>query len=460
MDSQAADQATDSAGKGGKGGLSKSLGFFSLALFGIGMIIGAGVYSIIGAAAGEALDGLWLSFLAGAFAALLTGLSYAELSTAIPRTGAEFTYLRMAAPSYPLLGGAVGYLLVFSTCATAATVALAFAGYMQLFSSLPAWLSAAGLLILCGLISIWGIKHSTWVNAILTLTELAGLFMVVVVGWDLPAFSASISAELHPGIFAGAALIFFVYLGFEDIANLSEEAREPGRDLPRAILVALAVTSVLYVLVALAVVNLLSPAELAQSQSPLAAAVAAEQPGLRGWVGIIALVSTANTALIASIISARMLFSMARSGAAPAALSRLAARRRTPWLASIVVFALALLFLPFGKAATTASFSSFAALIAFGAVNAAAIRLRYSHPQLERPFRIPLSIGRFPLPAALGLLTVLALLTQFNFLTYAVGLAALATALLLLHFLPGRKSEEAGAGREEQAASGAAAGRP
>jgi APA family basic amino acid/polyamine antiporter len=404
-------------------GLKRTLGLFGLTAFGVGVIIGAGVYSVVGAAAGEAREGLWLSFVIGAAIALLTGLSYAELATALPKAGAEFIYLQRAAPRKPWLATVVGYVLVFATGATAATVSLAFGGYLQLFADVPVWAAALCLLAVCTLVNIAGIKESMWVNVVFTGIEVLGLLIVIAFGFGgTRAPLESLGAPLHAGILTGAAVIFFVYLGFEEIANLAEEARQPDRDLPRAIAISLVATTVLYVLVALAIMTLLPPAELAGSESPLADAVGRVSGGAARWLGLIALVSTANTCLIAMIAGSRMLFSMARDEATHPALATLLARRQTPWIAAIVAFGLACLYLPLGKAEATASLSSFGALLAFASVNAAAIVLRYTQPKLKRPFRIPLTIGRLPLPAVAGLLSIGLLLTQFTTLTYAVGL--------------------------------------
>src|SRR5687767_11183024 len=129
--------------------LRKSLGFPSLAFYGIGAIIGAGIYSVIGAAAGKAGPALWISFLLGALVAALTALSYAELATMFPRAGAEYVYVRKAAPALGLAAFLVGALVALTAATTSATVALAFGGYVRVFLEIPAWISAACLLLLC-----------------------------------------------------------------------------------------------------------------------------------------------------------------------------------------------------------------------------------------------------------------------------------------------------------------------
>src|SRR5690606_35811391 len=150
-------------------------GLISLSLFGIGMIVGAGIYSVIGAAAGKAGDALWLSFLIGALAAFLTGLAYAELATTFPEAGAEYVYLGRAFPHQRWLAFLGGFITIAAAGATVATVSLAFGGYLRLFTDVPQVLAAALLMLGCAGLNIIGIRQSTIVNAILTLIELGGL---------------------------------------------------------------------------------------------------------------------------------------------------------------------------------------------------------------------------------------------------------------------------------------------
>jgi len=409
--------------------LARVLGLSSLAFYGTGQILGAGIYSVIGAVAGLAGEALWLSFLLATVVALLTGLSYAELASAYPAAGAEYVYMRHAFPRWRWAPFATGIIIVASGAATAATVALAFGGYLQDFVPLPAVLAAGVLLALFTLLNIIGIRQSSWTNVVFTLVEATGLLLVIGIGVTRPQFGAAILARPQPGVFAGAALVFFAYLGFEDIANLAEEARHPARDLPRAIFLSLGVTTVLYILVGLASVALVRPERLAASDAPLAAAVMDAAPALAGAIGAIALFATANTALITLIVGSRMLFAMARDGDLPASLARVLPRRETPWIAAIVMLAGATVLLPFRNVATVAGLSSFGALIAFTTVHLSLVVLRHREPERARPFRVPLAAGRTPILPVLGALSALALMLQFNRVVYLVGaLALLATA--------------------------------
>ena len=226
-------------------------------------------------------------------------------------------------------------------------------------------------------------------------------------------------------------MIFFVYLGFEEIANLAEESKKPERDMPRAILASLAITTALYLLVALAVVALVPAAQLAASESPLSDSVRGKSEHAALALGVIALFSTANTALITMIAGSRMLFSMARSGEFPGLLARVLPQRKTPWVAAILVLTIAAVLVPLGKVKTLGSLASFMALVAFASVHLCVIVLRYRRPQTRRPFRVPLSIGRLPLLPCLGIATAAALLFHFERLVLILGVSIIAASLAM-----------------------------
>jgi len=418
--------------------LKPVLGPAQLFFYSVGVIVGAGIYSVIGAAAGLAGEALWLSFLLGALAALLTGLSYAEMATAFPYAGAEYIYVQKAMPRWRWAAFGTGAIILIGGAATAATVAVAFAGYVRIFFDLPEMVSALGLLVACTALGLWGLRESSWANIVFTLIEVAGLVLVITVGLTRDSFGAALAALPHSGVMASAAIIFFVYLGFEEIANLAEEVRDPARDLPRAIFASIVATTVLYVLVALAVVALVTPRELAASEAPLATALASVWPRSAGLLSAVALFATANTVLITLIATARVAFSMGRDGGMPTALARVLPARQTPWVASLLIFAIAAALIPIGKLDFLAGLSSFAAVLAFLAVNVALIVLRFRRPDQPRPFRVPLAIGRLPVLPVLGIAALGLLLLHFERVVYLAGLGAIvlaATAFLAREWL-------------------------
>jgi amino acid transporter len=410
--------------------LKPVLGPVQLIFYSVGVIVGAGVYSVLGAAAGLAQNSLWISFLVSAGVALLTAISYAEMTTSFPAAGAEYVYIRRAWPKADWLAFGVGAIILIGGAATAATVAIAFGGYLRVFVDCPAPVAALLLLGGCTAFNIWGLRESSWVNIVFTSIEVAGLLLVIVAALmaDTPLPAAADAG--NSSVMAAAALLFFVYLGFEEVANLAEEVRNPSRDLPIALFVSLAITTGLYVAVSLAVLALAAPAELAASEAPLAEAVQKAWPGAANVLSAIALFATANTVLITVIATSRVAFSMARDREIPAAFARLLPVRQTPWVAAILTFAMASVLIPIGSVKILAELSSFAALVAFFAVNLVLIVLRYRMPGHQRPFRVPLALGRLPVLPVLAIASIVLLLIHFEWQIYAAGGVALAASAL------------------------------
>lgn len=405
--------------------LNRVLGPVQLVFYGVGVIVGAGVYSVIGTAAGLAHQDLWMSFAIGAGVAFLTAISYAEMATSYPEAGAEYIYIRRAWPKADWLSFGVAITILLGGAATAATVAMAFGGYLRVFLDLPPVLSAAALLIACTAVNIWGLRESSWVNMLFTSIEVGGLLLVIAAGLAREASPSPQTFETQPAIMAGAALLFFVYLGFEEIANLAEEVRHPARDIPLALFTSMAITTVLYVLVALAVVNMATPGELASSDAPLATAMNSVWPRLANVLGGVALFATANTVLITIIATSRLTFSMARDGELHGIFAGLLPRRQTPWVAAILSLAVAVALLPIGSVRILAEISSFAALAAFLTVNLSLITLRYTHPHHPRPFRVPGAIGRMPVLPLAAIASIVLLLIHFDWPIYVAGGVAL-----------------------------------
>jgi len=413
------------------GKLNKTLNVTALTFYGIGMILGAGIYSVIGAAAAEAKDALWLSFALSSVVVLLTALSYAELATMFPQAGAEYVYLGEAFPRHRIVAFVTSSFVALSGCATAATVSLSFAGYFNHFLSAPAPLVAFAILATAAAVAIVGIQESSWVNMVFTTIEATGLVLFIYLGAQSPEFGEAFLKAPHLGVFSGAALVFFSFLGFENIANLAEEAKEPEKSIPRAILLSVGISTIIYVGVGLAAVALVEPAKLAASASPLATAAAAHSKTIAGALGGIALFATANTALISLIAVSRIFFSMARKKDLPKVFTKTLAKRKSPWTATLLAFAIGAVLLPLGKVELVASVSSLSALLAFVAVNVALITLRFDRARSRRPFRVPLAVGKVPVLPLMAIFCLLGLMTQFETMVYLIGVLALVACAAL-----------------------------
>lgn len=410
--------------------LRRSLGLPLLLFYGIGVIVGAGIYSIIGAVVGEAGHAAWMSLLLAAIPALLVGLCYAELSVRFPSAGASYIYVREAFPRQPWAGFLAGFVFIAAAAATATTVAVAFGDYVSFLLGLPGWLFAIGLLAACTLVNVAGIRESSWMTVACTLIELAGLAVIIALGIGSGRIGERVFEADAAAVLGGAALSFFVYTGFEGLANLSEETKRPERNIPLAILVSLAVTTVLYVLVALAVVALAEPREIAGSDAPLVTAASAAAPWMKNALGWVALFAMANTALITLVVTARTVMVMAREGQLPSVLGRTSAARKSPWAAALVMGALASVFLPLGEVAVLGSVSSLLILTLFVAVCASLVLVRLRDEAPQKGFRVPWSVRGIAVVPVVGIVSVLVLAARFEPVVYAAGVGAVAVGVL------------------------------
>lgn len=457
-------QSLDPAGGGDAAGadtrLKRCLSLWEIVIYGVGLILGAGIYVLVGSAAGIGGNMLWLSFICAAVVAGFTALSYAELSSLYPKAAAEYLYTREAFGSEGLAWcvGFVGVLLGFTT---ASAVAVGFADYLTRFFPVAEGLAALGLIAASSWLSFWGIKESARFNAVATSIEIGGLMIIVVAGayfmlkgdvgladlWEFPGQSNGVTERYLPVVSAGA-LIFFAYMGFEDIANIAEEAEQPRKVLPKAFIYSLLISTVIYVLVAVVAVSVLPYYELAKHPQPLSAVMERLVGGIAPeLVAVIALFATANTVLITLIVSARMLYGMAEQRSLPRAFGWVHKGRRTPWVAVSVVAAVAALFLLFEKVEVLASISDVGIFILFFFVNVSNVVLRYRRSDLERAWRAPFNIGAFPVVSALGAISCVTMLVtidrpveilDFHVSSLYVGLAIFLLAVPL-YFILGKR---------------------
>jgi APA family basic amino acid/polyamine antiporter len=422
--------------------LRRELGLLEVTLSGVGIILGAGVYVLIGQAAGLAGNAIWLAFGISAIIALLTGLSYAELSSMFPKAGAEYDYVKNAFNAQ--LAFVIGWLVFLSGVLAAATVALGFAGYFSALTSIPVLISAIVLLIVLTALLVYGVKETARAAVIATLIEVSGLVIIIAIGlphlgsvnyWEMP--------QGYSGLFAASALIFFAYQGFESMVKFSEETKKPEITVPKALILALTISVILYVLVALSVVSVIGWQQLAVSNAPFAdVASVSLGPNAAVIIAIVALFATANTALMSMYASSRILYGMAGSSDLTARLALVHPVRRTPWIAILVCGVLSLMLIFAGDIAFIANVTNFTLFLTFMVINAAVIVLRYHSPRTPRPFRIPYSIGRLPLVPVAGIVFCIFLLgvQDLAVLTFGLVLTGIGVVLMIIigHY-PSRK---------------------
>ncbi len=416
--------------------LERSLGLAAVVVYAVGDILGAGIYALVGQVAAVASTGAWASFVVAAVVAAFTALTYAELSSRFPYAAGAAAYTQRVFAS-PLLAFLVGVFVLASGVTSAATVSLAFLGYLPKSLSLPAGWGSVALLAAMSLLSFWGMRESARVNLVLTLVEVGGLVLVLVgaahvlgeVGWSTARERLVLDADVA-AVLGGATIAFFAFIGFEDTANIAEEVRDPSWVLPRAILIALAVTTTLYVAVAVGALVTLSADELAGHPAPLAAVVAAaglEIPGgLFSWIALFAI---CNTGLLNLIMASRLAYGMARDGLLPAVIGRVHARRRTPWVGILVAFGLAGTLALSGGVRILAQTTSLLLLSVFATLHAALLKLKWQGEAApDGVFVVPRWIP------AVGLVVSLALLARYPLGGYLRALGLLAAGVLLFRF--------------------------
>ncbi len=395
--------------------LKRSLGLFEVTVAGVGIILGAGIYALIGIGAGYAGNGIWLAFLLSALLSAFTGLSYAELSTLFKDDGGEYDYVEKAFNKKT--AWVVGMLVLATGFISAATVALGFGGYLSaLLDTHFVVLFGILLILVMTIVNFMGIRQSSFFNIVCTLIEFGGLVFIVIFGFkSLGNVNYFNLAQGMHGVFKAAALVFFAYMGFESIVKLTEETKNPEKTIPRALILSVIISAILYVIVALIAVSVLPWQELAASKAPLAS-VAAVLVGSKAFLilVIVALFSTANTVLVTLVTSSRLLYSMAQRKSLPSFLAQVHAATRTPMNAILLMMTVTILFTLIGNIEFVANLNDVFLFMTFGMVNLATLVLRYTLDK-KRSFRVPVNIGKF------SVLSFLGLLTSMFMLVYAVG---------------------------------------
>jgi APA family basic amino acid/polyamine antiporter len=364
-------------------GLRRALSLPLITFYGLGTILGAGIYVLVGEVAGVAGMYAPISFVAAALVAAFTAFTYAELSARHPLSGGEAIYVQEAL-GHRGLSTFVGALIVFAGLVSSATLANGFVRYLGVFVQLPDTLVIVVVITLLGALALWGILESATVAAIATLIEIVGLVLIVVVCresfLDLPARLPELFPPFEAGawwsISLGAFLAFYAFIGFEDMVNVAEEVKDPQRTMPKAIILALVGATVLYFLVVMVAVLSLPPSTLAGHGAPLALLFETATGSHPAIITLISLFAVINGALIQIIMATRMLFGMARAGWLIAPLARVSGSTRTPVVATVVITIGVMVFAVWLPLITLARLTSFAILLVFVLVNVSLIRIK------------------------------------------------------------------------------------
>ncbi len=365
-------------------GLKRSLGLTLVVLYGLGVTIGAGIYVLIGATAGQA--GLYapLSFGIAALVMAPTAASFAELSSRMPVSAGEAAYVREGFSSRGL-ALAVGLLVVTAGSVSAAAVAIGAAGYIAVFIAAPETLIITLVVLAMGLAAAWGILESVSFAGVLTLIEIGGLVLIVVacIGHD-PTITlrlgevvpSNFDPVIWSGIFSAGLLAFFAFIGFEDLVNIAEEVKHPLKVLPWAIFLTLALSTLIYVMV-VSVAVLSVPVEgLAASKAPLGFVYESVTGGSPLVISAIAIVATLNGIIVQMIMASRVLYGLSSQGDLPEILSRVSPLTRTPLIATALVVAIILILALLFPIGSLAEMTSRVTLTIFSLVNLALLRIK------------------------------------------------------------------------------------
>jgi basic amino acid/polyamine antiporter, APA family len=435
--------------------LKKSIGVVALTVYGIGNMLGAGIYATVGNAAGLMGNAVWVCFALSLVAAALTGLCYASLGSRYPKAaGAAFITRR--AFGFPMLAYVIGLAVVASGLTSMAGASRAFSRFaLELFGlqAHPALTAAAVLTLILGLawINYRGLRESAWLNALCTIIETSGLLIVIFVGiryWGSVNYldtttpanpTGSLSLTL---MLSGAVLTFYSFVGFEDLLNISEEVKNPRRTFPIALLTALAITTLIYAGVSITAVSVIPVEEWARKATlekpaaSLRSVVEVAAPWFKLSIfSFIMLVSVVNTALLNFIMGSRLLYGMSRQGLVPAFLGKLHPTRQTPHVAILLLVVIVLILTSLGDTAHLGKATALLLLTAFTVVNISLFILQSRPSEPKGGFEIPRII---PILGAIACLTLLGGETHQAYTkgTYTpIAIAAAMVAIITIMYL-------------------------
>ncbi len=399
------------------------LGVWGAASIGIGAIIGTGIFVLLGVAAGLAGPSVIFSFIIAGVTALLTGLSSAELASFITEEGGSYIYTTKAFGRFP--GFVIGWLKSFDYIVGSSAVSIGFASYFTYFLHLPPLQSTIITIatvwpIMLMILNLKGIREASGANTGLVILKVSALILFIFVG-AFYLFNSGNFSNYHPffpnginGMLSGAAIIFFAFIGFNTVTMVAEEVKDPQKNVPRAVLLAFAVCTLLYIGVSLVAVGLLNWQILGQSTAPVETAltVATNNFWILEFVAISALFATTSVILSSIIGGSRALFSMSRKGVIPKVFSRISEKSGVPLFTVIICgISISLIVLvASGNLEQLASIFNFGTLLTFAFINLSLLKLRTKMPDAKREFKVPL----YPLTPLLGLFSCIGLAFYLN----------------------------------------------
>jgi basic amino acid/polyamine antiporter, APA family len=387
--------------------LVRVMGPWLLLLFIVGDILGTGIYALTGQVAKQVGGVVWLPFVVAFVVALVTAFSYLELVTKYPRAAGAALYTHRAFRIH-FFTFIVAFAVMCSGITSASTASRAFAAnmshvfHLNLAGGVGITLLGLAFMALVGMVNFRGVGESVKVNVVLTCVELSGLLIIIFIGlWAIGAGQGDVSRVtqfrtaadgsllLWP-VIAATTLAFFAMVGFEDSVNMAEECKNPTRIFPKVLLAGLVLTGLVYVLVSISAITLVSPEQLGEGETPLLKVVQAGAPNFPLWIfGFITMFAVANSALINMLMASRLVYGMSREHVLPAALGRVHATRRTPYVSIAFTTLLAFALITFvGEVPALGGTTALLLLCVFTVVNVAVLVLRRDRVDHEH-FRTP-----------------------------------------------------------------------
>jgi len=382
--------------------LKRSLTLPQLVLYGLGTTIGAGIYALIGELAGISGYLAPVSFLVASLIAGLTALSFAELSGRYPRCAGAALYVKEGF-SIDRLSILVGLLVIAAGLVSASALVNGFVGYLHEFIDMDRLAIIFLVVLSLGFIAAWGIKESVTIAAAITVIEIGGLVLIIIVSVNGLEMGTARWGELLPSldttsfgsIYAGSLLAFYAFIGFEDMVDVAEETVHAKRNLPIAIILTLGITTLLYMAIMISAVMTISPEVLATSEAPLALIYeyhTGEQAVLISIIGMFAII---NGALIQMIMASRVFYGLSSRGQLHAVFKFVHPNTQTPLVATLAATVIVLILSSVGRLATLAETTSVIMLIVFSMVNLALWRIKRRDPNpadtIVFPFWIPVA---------------------------------------------------------------------
>jgi len=368
--------------------LARNINLPLLTLYGLGTILGAGIYVLIGKVAGQAGLLAPLAFIVAAVIAWVTALSYSQLVILLPLSAGEAYYVDQAfhRKQLTLL---VGLLIILTGIVSAATLANGFIGYLTLFLNIDRAVGILLVVIILAIIACWGISESLIVSGLITVVEILGIILVIALNTDTLISLGSNADNIHiadfflphsfaslTGIFSGAFLAFYAFIGFEDMVNVVEEVKEPESTMPKAIILAIILSSLLYVIIALIAVVAIPVDTLASSDAPLTLLIQDKSASGTVLLGLIGLFAIINGVLIQMIMASRVIYGISQKSSRLSRLAQVNSKTQTPVIATVLVSALIIIFALFLPIATLAKLTSFIILIIFTLVHLALFSIK------------------------------------------------------------------------------------